>query len=31
MEDKMIRKQTREVRIGNRVIGGQNPILIQSH
>lgn len=30
MEDKMIRKQTREVRIGNRVIGGQNPILIQS-
>ncbi|MCI8707236.1 MAG: flavodoxin-dependent (E)-4-hydroxy-3-methylbut-2-enyl-diphosphate synthase [Lachnospiraceae bacterium] len=26
----MIRKQTREVRIGNRVIGGQNPILIQS-
>lgn len=30
MEEKMIRKQTREVRIGNRVIGGQNPILIQS-
>ncbi len=30
MEDKMIRKQTREVRIGNRGIGGQNPILIQS-
>ena len=30
MEDKMIRKHTREVRIGNRVIGGQNPILIQS-
>ena len=30
MEDKMIRKQTREVRIGNRVIGGQNHILIQS-
>lgn len=30
MEDKIIRKQTREVRIGNRVIGGENPILIQS-
>lgn len=26
----MIREQTREIRIGNRVIGGGNPILIQS-
>lgn len=26
----MVREQTREIRIGNRVIGGGNPILIQS-
>lgn len=30
MEEKMIRKNTREVRIGNQVIGGKHPILIQS-
>ena len=30
MEEKIIRKNTREVRIGNQVIGGKHPILIQS-
>ncbi len=30
MEEKIIRKKTREVRIGNRAIGGGNPVLIQS-
>lgn len=30
MEEKIIRKKTREVRIGNKVIGAFHPILIQS-
>ena len=30
MEEKIIRKNTREVRIGDQVIGGKHPILIQS-
>lgn len=30
MEEKIIRKKTREVQIGNRVIGGNHPVLIQS-
>ena len=30
MGEKIIRKNTKEVRIGNKVIGGQNPVLIQS-
>ncbi len=30
MEEKIIRKNTREVRIGNQIIGGKHPILIQS-
>ncbi len=30
MEEKIIRKKTREVPIGNRVIGGNHPVLIQS-
>lgn len=30
MENQMKRKHTREVRIGNKAIGGDNPILIQS-
>jgi (E)-4-hydroxy-3-methylbut-2-enyl-diphosphate synthase len=30
MQEQIIRKHTREVQIGNRKIGGENPILIQS-
>lgn len=30
MERTMLREQTKEIRIGNRVIGGKHPILIQS-
>ena len=30
MENQIIRKNTREIHIGNRVIGGKNPVLIQS-
>lgn len=30
MENQIIRKRTREIKIGNQVIGNQNPILIQS-
>lgn len=30
MENQIKRKNTREVKIGNKVIGGQNPVLIQS-
>ncbi len=30
MQEQIVRKHTREVQIGNRKIGGENPILIQS-
>ena len=30
MNETVIRKQTREITIGNKAIGGKNPILIQS-